>query len=419
MTPVTHRDRSRQTGRTIAAETDLRTTTRPLRSAAEVHGYVRRICFKTGPPTLVGAELEWMVTRERDPDEVVPLAELRTLITPGLLRGGSSFTLEPGGQVELSSTPARDLGLLHRHLADDVAALVARLGSAGISLVPSATDARRLPTRQLSTRRYDAMEAYFDTLPHDLGRVMMCSTAAIQVNLDAGRDAREIATRWQLLELLGPPLVAVFANSPMRAGRPTGWKSTRQAVWQGLDPRRTHAPVGADPVAAWADYALASPLMVLRTADEWRAAPGFTFGQWVEGQLPDLPAPSEDDLAFHLSTLFPPVRPRGWFEVRYLDAQDPRWWPVPVAVVATALDQPDLHDRLREVCAPVAGRWLVAARGGPSDPALADAALAVFSAVVPRIDDADLRTLTEDFHEHYLARGRCPADDVPKSEEAR
>ena len=55
--------------------------------------------------------------------------------------------------------------------------------------------------------------------------------------------------------------------------------------------------------------------------------------------------PTEDDLAYHLTTLFPPVRPRGWFEVRYLDAQHPRWWPVPVVLLATAVDAADLDDR--------------------------------------------------------------------------
>ena len=95
------------------------------------------------------------------------------------------------------------------------------------------------------------MAAYFDTLPHDLGRVMMCSTAAVQVNLDAGADQADVARRWHLLEALGPPLVAAFANSPQRGRRATGWKSTRQAVWQGMEPaahaRTRSAPTRSRP----------------------------------------------------------------------------------------------------------------------------------------------------------------------------
>ena len=403
----------RQRGRTIT-DTDLRTADRPLRGAADVHGYVRRICFKTGPPALVGAELEWMVTRDDDPSSVVTLAELADAVDPALLHGGSTFTLEPGGQVELSSAPARDLGLLHRDLGSDVATLSDSLARAGLSLVPAATDPWREPVRLLHTPRYDAMETYFATLPHDLGAAMMCGTAAVQVSLDAGADDRDVARRWRLLEALGPPLVAVFANSPTRAGRATGWKSTRQAIWQGLEPRRTHAPVGEDPVAAWAEYALAAPVMALRTpVGPWHAAPGFTFGAWADGRVPDLPAPTEDDLAHHLTTLFPPVRPHGWLEVRYLDAQAPAWWPVPVAVLGTALEHDDLHDDLLAACAPATGRWLGAARSGPADPVVRRAADAVLALVLPRIDDPGLRSLADEFHDRHLARGLCPADLAP------
>lgn len=35
--------------------------------------------------------------------------------------------------------------------------------------------------------------------------------------------------------------------------------------------------------------------------------------------------PTLDDLAYHVTTLFPPVRPRGFLEVSYLDAQPQRW----------------------------------------------------------------------------------------------
>ncbi len=401
-------------GTTITG-TDLREAFRPLHSAAEVHGYVRRICFKTGPPEQVGAELEWMVARAADPTEVVPLAEVHALVDPALLPGGSSFTVEPGGQVELSSAPARDLTTLCADLSGDVDALAGSLARGGLTLVPFATDPARPPVRQLSSPRYDAMAAYFDTLPHQLGRVMMCSTAAVQVNLDAGLDDADVARRWRLLGSLGPPLVAAFANSPARAGHLTGWRSTRQAVWQGMEPRRTHAPVGDDPVTAWADFALAAPVMVLRRDDEpWVAAPGFTFEEWVEGRVPGLARPTEDDLDYHLTTLFPPVRARGWFEVRYLDTQTVDRWPVPVTVLATALDRPDLHDALLAACEPVSGAWLVGARVGVADPALRRAATAVFDAVVPCVADPALRALVEDFRDRYLDRGLCPADDDPR-----
>ena len=81
---------------------------------------------------------------------------------------------------------------------------------------------------------------------------MMCSTASVQVCVDAGGEGpgwSGFRWRWHLLHAIGPVLVAAFANSPLRGGRPTGWKSTRQAIWARLDPGRTRAPAHAEPAA--------------------------------------------------------------------------------------------------------------------------------------------------------------------------
>ena len=55
---------------------------------------------------------------------------------------------------------------------------------------------------------------------------MMCSTASVQVCVDAGGEEpgwSGFRWRWHLLHAIGPVLVAAFANSPLRGGRPTGF----------------------------------------------------------------------------------------------------------------------------------------------------------------------------------------------------
>ena len=72
------------------------------------------------------------------------------------------------------------------------------------------------------------------------------------------------AARWERAHLLGPVLVAAFANSPLSEGRPHGWMSGRQTVWERLDPTRTTpVPVVEDPAAAWTDYLLDARLMLV------------------------------------------------------------------------------------------------------------------------------------------------------------
>jgi glutamate--cysteine ligase len=80
--------------------------------------------------------------------------------------------------------------------------------------------------------------------------------------------------------------------------------------------------------------------------------------------------PTVDDFAYHLTTLFPPVRPRGYLELRFLDALElPHW------LVAAGLVTGFLHDSVRRdvaaVVEPAAGRWIDAARLGLADEALA------------------------------------------------
>jgi glutamate--cysteine ligase len=229
----------------------------------------------------------------------------------------------------------------------------------------------------------------------------MCATASLQVCVDIGADEKDAVRRWRLANALGPVLVAAFANSPGASGR-----SSRQFIWATLDPGRTAPVRGEDPVTAWVDYALDARVMLLR--DGWVADPGMTFREWLATGTP-----SVDDLAYHLSTLFPPVRPQGWLELRMIDALPEPYWPVPIAVAAALIDDPLAADAAAEAAEPVAGRWREAARDALTDAPLARAARRCFTAALdalPRIGAAYLAPLVADYAERYVECGRCPAD---------
>jgi len=393
-------------------------TGRLLADCESVHGYVVRICFKNGPPGRVGAELEWLVAPRDQPRDHIQLRSVENVCSAAAsLPGGSRMTLEPGGQVELSSQVAPDLNTCWHGLQRDIDTLDRLLSRQHLVRLSTAIDPWRQPVRHVSSPRYDAMQDYFDR-DGAAGRVMMTSTAAVQVNLDAGLDPADVRRRWGLVHAIGPTLLAAFANSPVHAGRLTGWKSTRQRVWQALDPARVTAvtataSVTEDPAASWAEYALAAPVMMLRRPGRWLPAPGFTFREWVNGAA-GLERPTEDDLAYHLTTLFPPVRPRAWLEVRYLDAQPPGLWPVPIAVVTALLEDATAGDRAAEATEPVCNRWREAARLGLDDPPLARAAARCFDAALdalPRLGaEPGLLSMVGRFVERCVLRQRCPAD---------
>jgi glutamate--cysteine ligase len=264
------------------------------------------------------------------------------------------------------------------------------------------------------------MESYLDQWGPS-GRQMMCSTAAIQITIDGGLTDNELAARWQLVHDLGPMLVAMFANSPYRACRATGWKSTRQAIWWAIDPTRTMPAYQATSCRSAADvtelyvrYALKAPVMLVKhTQRDWSAPVGLTFGEWVDAgrRSAGLRPPTTDDLAYHLTTLFPPVRARGAFEVRYIDAQPADDWIVPTVVLCTLLNNARAADTARDAVEPVADAWESAARSGLDDPALARAAVACMQSVLSILDANGLASTVNDFSERYTERRRCPADD--------
>jgi glutamate--cysteine ligase len=195
-------------------------------------------------------------------------------------------------------------------------------------------------------------------------------------------------------------LLALFANSGRLAGQDTGWASTRMRSWLGMDPARTApVPVTGEPAAQWAGYALRAPVLgVLRDGRPEPAPAGISFADWIGGALPR--PPTIGDLDFHLSTLFPPVRPRGYVEVRYLDAQPPGQWLVPVAVLAALVSTETTVDRVRELCAPVAGRWHEAARLGLADRQLADTAAKVVELALAGLAGTGLpQPVQHDIHE--------------------
>ncbi|MDI1462072.1 glutamate-cysteine ligase family protein [Catellatospora sp. KI3] len=381
---------------------------------AQAEGYVAKVCFKTGPPRGTGVELEWTVHHRDDPARAVDAQTLaralgehapRTLVADSPqspLGCGGAVTLEPGGQVEISSAPSDSLAALLADTAADQRELAGLLGRAGLVLAGRGCDEHRAGQRILDTPRYAAMEAVFDRFgPY--GRMWMCGTASVQVCLDAGLPGRA-GPRWHALHAIGPVLVAAFANSSRQAGVDTGWASARLRACLAADPARNGPPAGLDGhagteqelIAAWARRVLDTPVLcVRRPAGPWAAPPGLTFADWIAGAL--TPPPTLDDLDYHLSTVFPPVRARGYYEVRYLDMQSDgdgsgadTAWTVPVAVVAALFTREETVDAAAELAAPAAGRWVQAARHGLADPAIAAAAPRLLDLARAALDGTDL-----------------------------
>jgi glutamate--cysteine ligase len=378
----------------------------------------------------VGLEIEGHLVGLDSAADPVPWPRAAAMLAAARDASGTSMvTLEPGGQLELSGPPAAQLraagiAATVARLQEDVRRVSGVLAELRLGVARVGTDPLR-PSRRVNPRpRYRAMEEHFAATDRaGAGAVMMNSTAAIQVNLQAG-PRRDWGARVARAYRIGPSMVAISACSPWLHGRDTGWKSARQRAWGGLDPRACGAvpgslasdpakDAGLDPASAWARFAMGAPVSFVRAAaggeDVLAMLSPVPFEQWVSGAMRlGGRSPTEADLDTHLTTLFPPVRLRGYLELRYLDMTPARWWPAIAALVTTLMDDPVAADLAAEATEPTAGLWAEAARDGLGDARLAASARRCLAAAASRVP-AELRSAVAQLAE-LIESGRCPGD---------
>jgi glutamate--cysteine ligase len=233
-------------------------------------------------------------------------------------------------------------------------------------------------------------------MPADPG-VPAADGAGIRIGLEAGLDdggPLGLSRRWTLAHTLAPVLAAAFANTPG-----SGWRSVRQAA-------RRHLPVLAPgaPRVAWVTYAMDAP---------------DPRGRTLRARFREEAGLSRGDLIRHLDSLHPPVAARGHLEIDVADHQPADGWPIPVAIVATLLDDPQAALDASAATAHLIGEprlWERAARDALTDPLLAAAArdcfIAAYAALARQGAPRALRDAIADYLERYVLRGRTPADDI-------
>jgi glutamate--cysteine ligase len=240
------------------------------------------------------------------------------------LPDGTSISFEPGGQIEISSVPHATASSAIDSTQALVAVLQAAMASEGIELlacgVDPYNDIEAVPL-QLHRDRYERMTRYFESIGPS-GVRMMRQTAALQINVERGEDPQ---FRWRLLNDLAPIVTALFANSRDYAGKSTEWASYRSHLWRTLDSSRTGI-IYAEPGHAENYLGFALDAFAMHSGGNGR--PYHTFREWMRE-----PHVDEAEWLFHLSTLFPEVRPKEYFELRSADTIEPALLFAPVVFV--------------------------------------------------------------------------------------
>lgn len=241
--------------------------------------------------------------------------------TIALLGANHTISLEPGGQLELSGTPSPTARAIHQENLRHAQQL--REAASQLGILPVALGYRPFESVAqmpwMPKTRYQAMR---DTLgPRGaLAKNMMLMTATGQVSLDWSDEA-DCVRKVVVVARLTPLLVALYANSPLVDGRPTGYRSFRSRVWTDVDVARCgFLPAifeNAFSYRAYVEWALDVPLLFLRRKDAY-LTPKLTFRTLLEEGFEGEPA-LLSDWTDHLSTLFPEVRLKRVLEVRGAD----------------------------------------------------------------------------------------------------
>lgn len=249
----------------------------------------------------------------------------------GLEQNGQSVTLEPGGQFELSGATLESLhqtcAEVNNHLYQ-VRSVSEELGvaflGAGFDPKWKYEDVPKMPKQ-----RYAIMRDYMPTRG-TLGRDMMFRSCTVQVNLDFESET-DMIEKFRIGIALQPVATALFANSPFKEGRPTGYLSWRSHVWTDTDPDRCGTlPFVFDPgfgFERYVDYVLDVPMYFVTRKDKitgkyvYHNVAGQSFRDFLVGRLPGLPGelPTLKDWESHLTTVFPEVRLKRFLEMRGAD----------------------------------------------------------------------------------------------------
>ena len=258
-------------------------------------------------------------------DKATPIIEKGNII--GLKDGdGGSVSLEPGGQLELSGAPLSNLhqtcaetGRHLRHMRAVSSAL--GVGMLGIGFQPKW---RRDDISWMPKGRYQIMRNHMPKVG-TMGLDMMLRSCTVQVNLDYADEA-DMRRKFRTSLALQPIATALFANSPFKDGKPSGWLSGRAHVWTDTDNARCGVPSCVfDPhfgYEQWIDYILDVPMYFLHRGEDYVDVAGKSFRDYLAGTLAGFEGepPQMADFEDHITTAFPEVRLKQYLEMRGADS---------------------------------------------------------------------------------------------------
>lgn len=242
----------------------------------------------------------------------------------GLKKGQDRVSLEPGCQLELSLKPDKSISDIktkidnfNKKINPTLKRYDINLLEYGISPLSTYKHINLIPKK-----RYHIMASYLWGILSD---VMMRETAGIQVCYDFSSEA-DAVRKFRIANILSPFMTAIFANSPIRGGADTGYKTFRGLSWLNTDNERcgfmSKKLFDAKSGYGFKDYieeVMNVPMIfIMRQGKPVEILGKINFKQFMEDGFEGYTATSED-FELHANLYFPEVRLRSFIEIRNHD----------------------------------------------------------------------------------------------------
>jgi glutamate--cysteine ligase len=249
-----------------------------------------------------------------------PIKEKENIIA--LHKGKKSITLEPGNQIELSGEPLKSI---HQNCGESyefLDELKKACKEFDLRMVASSYDpfSRLQDVPKNPKLRYELMtEEMPKNGKHSLE--MMYQTSGTQINLDYTSE-KDFTKKFKLGAFIVPLSTAIFANSPIKEKKLSGYLSYRSYVWQNTS--RGGLPnffLENMDFEKYADMSINTPLLFICKNGNYLRSEGKTFKDFMEGKILSIKneKPNIKDFEIHLATIFKEIRLKKYIEIRSLD----------------------------------------------------------------------------------------------------
>ena len=266
-------------------------------------------------------------------------------------KAGSSISLEPGGQLELSGAPLKNLHDTCREAGQHLELMKKLSEKFNFVMIGIGHDPKSSLDEigSMPKERYKIMDQYMPKVGK-LGLDMMFRTCTIQVNLDYSNED-DMIKKFQISLALQSVATALFANSPFVDGKISGFLSKRAFVWTDTDFDRTGIPMNVFKkdfgYRSWLNYLMSVPMYFIYRDGKYIDVSGQKFSDFMLGKLIGLEGvfPTLKDWEDHTTVAFPEVRLKQYLEMRGADGGPwSRICALPALWVGLLYDEKSIND---------------------------------------------------------------------------